>query len=248
LRFYSDVAFVVQGDGSLDERSTLEIESSIPGIEVYRKDEMFDIIKGNATPRLFDVLPKTEEYDKHTSIKILYLKFLNVIFRLNGKKTIIIDSDLVFLQRPDAIIEWITSPYERDFYGEGGNAKSGCFYEMGFEFSSLDIANFGSGTLGVGSYVSQEELIDLFCRISDYDPELFYAWEIEQALWSVIMSRRPNPINLDKLRDVYIGHGWKTYNTLKKKAIIAHFAGAIRFKNFRYLRLARDIVKDLKAQ
>ncbi len=245
LRYYPHVSVVAQDDGTLDDYCVSEIQHHLKGATVYRKDDMMRCIRESVAPRLLELIPSEEEYDQYTSVKIMYLKFLNVIQRFNGKKIILIDSDLLFLRKPDAIIDWLEKPYWRDFYGEGGNAKSADFYKMGFEFQTLDIADFSSGTIGVGGEVSQDKLIDIFQRIHDYDSSLFKAWEIEQALWSVVMAERQNPINLDELREVYIGSGWRSYRELKEKAVIAHFAGAVRFNNFRYIRLFQDLVKEL---
>jgi hypothetical protein len=246
LRYFSDIMVVVQNDGSLKEKHILELKSNFPGIVIYSKDEMLEMIKERSNPELFRLLPDSNMYDSVTSIKIIYLKFLNVIFRFNGRKVFIIDSDLVFLRCPHEIIQWINEPYTHDFYGEGSNEKAEDFHKMGFNFESLDIANFSSGTLGIGGEVDQSELIEIFQRIRNYDPTLFKAWEIEQALWSIILSQRKNPVNLDELKEVYIGSGWRTYKELKQKAIIAHFAGSFRFKNIRYLRFAKEIIYEFK--
>jgi hypothetical protein len=245
LKYYSNIAVVVQDDGTFNEKYISEIRKHIDGVIVYKKSDMMKMLREKIDKRLFKLLPGMEMYESNTSVKIMYLKFLNVIFRFNGKKVVIMDSDLLFLRRPDEIIKWIIEPYHYDFYGEGSNAKSDSFYKMGFDFRSLDIANFSSGILGIGGQVNQDGLIDIFKRITDYDPSLFEAWEIEQALWSIIMSQRDKPINLDNLRDVYIGSGWRTYKELREKAIIAHFAGAFRFKNLRYIRCANDVIKQL---
>ena len=247
LRYTDQVSVVAQDDGSLEQSHLREIKEHLPGSQVYSKDDMLRLIRENARNELFSLIPGEQMYDSQTSVKIMYLKFLNVVFRFNGKKIIIVDSDLLFLRRPDEIIDWVKQPYSQDFYGEGGNARSQDFYDMGFDFKSLDIANFSSGTIGVGGTITPGQLLDIFQRITTYDPELFRAWEIEQALWSVVMSERPNPLNLDSLRDVYIGSGWRSYETLREKAVIAHFAGAVRFNYFRYLRLFNDLVKDLQS-
>lgn len=247
LRYYQDIAVVVQSDGSLNEKCIAEIQTHIKGVIVYSKADMMDIIDEQASPRLLELIPDRGNYEINIPLKIMYLKFLNVICRLNGKKVVIIDSDLIFLRKPDFILQWLKDSYTRDFYSEGGNAKSEDFYAMGFKFKSLDIANFSSGTIGIGGYIRIKQLEDIFQRIQNYDPSLFDAWEIEQALWAIIMSERDNPVNIDELREVYVGSGWRTYDVLKKKAVIAHFAGAIRFKNFRYLRLGKDIIQELRA-
>ena len=72
-------------------------------------------------------------------------------------------------------------------------------------------------------------------------------WEIEQSLWAVLLGGRPNATNLDAMQDGYITSGWKTYDRIKEKAVFVHFVGATRFKNLRYLRLASDTYRELRA-
>ena len=245
LRFHNDFTVVAQSDGSLDEKSIAEIKEHINGAIVFNLDSMFENIRSKAQPDFWKVAPTKEEYYRYTPVKIAFLKFFNVIFRYNGRKVIIIDSDLLFLKRPEFIIQWALAKYENDFYSEGSNAKSKEFHEIGFDFTNLDVANFSSGTIGVGCTVSQEELIDILSRIRRYDPSLFHAWEIEQALWAIVMSQRKNPVNIDTLKDMYVGSGWRSYKELQQKATIAHFAGAVRYNNFRYLRCFRDVLLEL---
>ncbi|PID81391.1 hypothetical protein CSB20_03205 [bacterium DOLZORAL124_64_63] len=249
LRFYSDVALVVQGDGSLLPEAVQEIQEHLPGIVVYDKEDMFAGIAASADEELRALLPSREDYARLTPVRILYLKFMNVVRRLlqGGRRVVVIDSDLVFLRRPDEIIQWIEEPYRHDFYGDGYNAEADRYRKL-FSFDSLDVANFSSGTIGVGGEVSDEELKGILRRVHENDPELFAKWEVEQAFWAIVMSRRPDPMNLDRLRDVYVGSGWRSYRDLRDNAVIAHFAGAVRFKNFRYQRLAREIIADLKTR
>ncbi len=245
LRYYNDIAVVVQSDGTLSRECVREIEAHVLGAIVLDKDSMLEGIRDKAKPEFLKVAPAIGEYDVYKPVKIMYLKFFNVIFRFNGRKVILIDSDVLFLKRPDFIIEWAVNSYEFDFYGEGSNAKSEDFHAIGFNFAHIDVANFSSGTIGVGGRVSQEELIDILSRIRQYDSSLFHAWEIEQALWSIVMARRENPVNIDTLRDIYVGSGWRSYRELKHEAVIAHFAGAVRFNNFKYLRCFKDVLFEL---
>jgi hypothetical protein len=245
LRYNNNLAVVAQSDGSLDGQSVREIEEHLPGAIVSTKENMLQCIREQADPELLKLIPSAEEYTQHTPVKIMYLKFLNVIFQFNGRKVIIIDSDLLFLRKPEFILDWAGAPYTHDFYGEGSNARAKEFYAMGFKFTNLDVSNFSSGTIGIGGIVSQQELINIFSRIRQYDTSLFYSWEIEQALWSIVMASRKKPVNIDELRDIYVGSGWRSYKELKEKAVIAHFAGAVRFNNFKYLRCARDVFREI---
>jgi hypothetical protein len=246
LRYCPDVAVAVQSDGSLTDACTDEILEHIPGAVVYSKADMMQTIHAGATSRVQALMPGFDRYEAHTPSRIVYLKFLNVVYRFAGRKVILIDSDILFLRRPDFIIDWALGPYTADFYGEGSNAKAGDFHAAGFEFTSLDVANFSSGTIGVGGTVSNEVLEDAFGRIRAYDPGLLDGWEIEQALWAIVLARRPGAVNIDALRPVYVGSGWRRYSELREHAVIAHFAGAFRYKHLRYLRLAREVERELR--
>lgn len=245
LRFHDDFVVVAQSDGTLDSQCVREIKDNILRVRVLDKNSMFENIYKNAMPEFKKVAPTIEDYNRYTPIKIAYLKFFNVIFRFNGCKVILIDSDLLFLKRPGFIIDWSVKPYRNDFYSDGSNAKSKDFHAIGFDFSNLDVANFSSGTIGVGGRVCQKVLIDILYRIRKNNPSLFYAWEIEQALWAIIMAQRENPVNIDALKDLYVGSGWRSYNELKEKAVIAHFAGAVRFNSLKYLRCLKDVLSEL---
>jgi len=245
LRFYSNISVVVQDDGDLDERCLSELRYHVKGITIYTRESMDLIIQQAFSEEVKKVMPPASDCISSTPVKILYLKLFNVIARFQKKKVIFVDSDMIFLKRPDAIIDWIIEPYKRDFYSGGGSFLAKTFHDIGFEFKTLDISNFNSGLLGIGGSISQDKLAEVLLRIREYDPSIFYEWEIEQSVWSVLLSERQNPLNIDGLRELYIGSGWKTYARLREKAIVAHFVGAIRFKNFRYLRLARDVIKQL---
>jgi len=245
FRFYDDFVVVAQSDGTLNAQCISEISAHIKGAIILDKDSMFENISTEGNADFLKVAPNVSEYDNFTPVKITYLKFFNVIFRYNGCKVILIDSDLLFLKRPDFIIEWSSKPYKNDFYGEGSNAKAKDFHTMGFDFANLDVANFSSGTIGIGGAVTQDELIDILSRIRQYDSSLFHAWEIEQALWSIVMAKRKGPTNIDQLQEMYIGSGWRSYRELKAHAVIAHFAGAVRYNNFKYLRCFNDVLSEL---
>lgn len=247
LRFSNKFKVVAQSDGSLNSQNILEIQEHIPGVVVLSKEVMFEKINDKLDPNLLDLIPPIEEYDIHIPVKIMYLKFLNVIAQFNDKKVIIIDSDILFLRKPRFILNWANAPYTHDFYGEGSNARAKDYYAMGFNFPYLDVANFSSGTIGIGGAVNQQELVNIFTKIRNYDSSMFYSWEIEQALWSILMAGRKDPVNVDDLEEIYIGSGWRSYRELKEKAVIAHFAGAVRFNNFKYLRCARSLFHEIKS-
>ena len=246
LRFCPNVAVIVQDDGDLSPKSIESIKANIKGVNIYTRDSMFEAIENSLNENLKRLLPPKEEYFKFTPIRILYLKCFNVIARFPKRRVIFMDSDMVFIRTPEFIIKWIESEYCGDFYGEGGSYLAERFHAMGFPFKSLDISNFNSGLIGLGYYDNQDSVANVLRLIKNRDPEIMYEWEIEQSIWSVLMSERENPVNIDSLREVYIGSGWRSYDDLVQNAVVAHFVGAIRFKNLRYLRLAHKVINELR--
>ena len=246
LRFCPNVSVVVQDDGDLTEQSKRAIREHIDGVIIYSRESMFDVIDERINNDVKQLLPSKDEYFQFTPIRILYLKCISVIARFPERKVIFMDSDMIFIRPPEFIIKWIDDESCGDFYGEGGSYLAKRFHGMGFPFKTLDISNFNSGLIGLAYYGNQESLANTLRVIREKDPGVMYEWEIEQSVWSVLMSERDNPVNLDSLRDVYIGSGWRSFDDLVTNAIVAHFVGAIRFKNFRYLRLARKVVSELK--
>ena len=248
LRFYPKISVVVQDDGTLDQKCKDELRTHIPQITIHSKESMRKLINEQMSSKVKQLVPDFENNYNFTNIKILYLKFFNVIYRFNNKKVIFLDSDMIVLRQPDDIIKWVEGPYMRDLYSGGGSLLAEAFHEIGFSFKHVDIANFNSGLIGIGTNVSEDLIYDIFNKIRKYDSSILKQWEIEQSVWSVVLGERENVFNIDDLAEIYIGSGWRKFRELKNKAIVAHFVGAIRFKNLRYLRLAWMVYKELRKE
>lgn len=240
LRFYDKVSVVVQNDGTIGELNIQNLKHHVKDIQIYSKTDMMQNIYKKASMDVQKVLPDLN--DCHI---LLPLKLLNVIYRFSGKKVIFLDSDMIVIKRPEYIINWIESSYKQDFYSGGGSLLASTFHKIGFDFPTININNFNSGLLGIKSEVSEGLLSSILKKINEFDASLFKNWEIEQAIWSVILSQRPNPVNIDDLEEIYIGGGARSFKELKNKAIITHFVGALRFNWFKYPRLAWWIEKQL---
>ena len=100
LRFVSELAVVVHDDGSLTEDDIVTIERHIAGIKVIRRKVADEIAAG-----LLALSPRTAAY--RTSV-INSLELTDHALLASREKTIITNSDTLFLQRPDALIRWIT--------------------------------------------------------------------------------------------------------------------------------------------
>jgi len=241
LRFLPGVAVAVQDDGSLTAGQKAELAAHVRGIAIHDRASLDAAIEA-VVPR--DVLSALPPLDRcHVMIP---LKLLGVFARYHRRRVILFDSDILCLRRPDFIIDWIASRPSYDFYGGGGSHLAPVFRNIGFGFQAVDIGNFNSGLVGLRNDFSFALLGDVIGRVRAADERLFGNWEIEQAIWAVLFDRKASAVNIDTLATPYIGSGWRRYRELRDRAVFAHFVGAIRFKNLRYLRLAYDVIRELK--
>ena len=169
-----------------------------------------------------------------------------MIYRFRGRKVILFDSDMIFLREPKFIIDWAEDGEGYCFYSDGGSLLADTFHRIGFDFPKVDVMDFNSGIVGFHNRVDDDILREIIDRIKKFDKNLFLNWEIEQAIWSVVFNQFENPVNLDRVQTDYVGSGWWSYSRLKRQCVVAHFVGAIRFKNFRYVRLANIVLRKLQ--
>lgn len=241
LRFYSDIRVVVQSDGSLKPRQIQELSKHLPGIQINTRQEAECLLHRSMNGALRALVPSLNDCNFFIPFKLL-----NVIYGFRGKDVILFDSDLLFLREPHFIIEWITRRTPYSFHSDGGNSLTKPFHQMGFEFSSVDVADFNAGFIGFPNNVEETQLTDVFRRIVEFDKGLLQNWEIEQAIWSVLFNAFPGPINLARFGKQYVGSGWKTFTELDRDSVLVHFVGSIRFKNLRYIRLARKVMEQIR--
>jgi hypothetical protein len=241
LQYYNKLRVVVQSDGSLDNPSKKHLREHIAGIEIYERDDTLDFVSKNTDAEVLDSLP-----DLSRCHLLLPFKLLNVIYRFKGQKVILMDSDLVFLREPTFIIDWIKDGKGYSFYSDGGSLLAETFHKIGFEFPKVDVADFNSGIAGFRIELDAHDIIQIVRSIRAFDEALFLNWEIEQAIWSVLFNRFDNPVNLDDVQNDYVGSGWWSHSRLVETCVLAHFVGAIRFKNLRYVRLANRVMRGLR--
>ncbi|MDR7420716.1 MAG: hypothetical protein QN178_17610 [Armatimonadota bacterium] len=241
LRFLPEVAVAVQDDGSLTADQKSELAAHVKGIAIYDRASLDAAIQAAVPQVVLSALPPLDRC--HVMVP---LKLLGIFARYHQQRVVLFDSDILCLRRPDFIVDWIVSRPACDFYGGGGSLLAPVFRTIGFGFQAVDIDNFNSGLVGLHNDFPFGLLGDVIGRVRAFDERLFGNWEIEQAIWAVLFDRKANAVNLDTLGAPYIGSGWRHYRELRERAVFAHFVGAIRFKNLRYLRLAYDVIRELK--
>jgi len=102
LRFETQIAIILHDDGSLTSEDTQAIEHHIKGIRIIRRQEA-DLI----ADRAFKDFPRIQAYRAQV---INSLELTDHLLIGSSEKLIITNSDTLFLERPDALIEWIAAP------------------------------------------------------------------------------------------------------------------------------------------
>lgn len=101
LRFCCDVAVVVHDDGTLTTRDIATIEHHIVGIRVIRRPDADKVMEEFLPP-----FPNTRSYRDKI---INSLELTDHPLLASTKKIIITNSDVLFLGRPDDVIQWIAT-------------------------------------------------------------------------------------------------------------------------------------------
>ena len=137
------------------------------------------------------------------------LKLVNVVARFPGRRVILFELDLLFLRRPDAVLQWIdgASGSPSVFYGCGGSALAQTVRAMGFEFPRVDTAS----VRGIRSKISSRSTtwfrfsIGSQRTIARSSPR---RGAQEQVIWSVLLNRFENVLELNRLRQGCHGGAW----------------------------------------
>lgn len=239
LRFTPRMNVVIQSDGSLDYVSCREIRAHLPHATFLSRFSTEEFVRSRSSRPLLRLLGDTNWW--------VEIKLLNPLLRFVNKYVILFDSDLIFMKCPAAVIDCISGTPQRTFYSPGGNALAEPFHAVGFEFDKVDIRSFNAGFIGFFNDIGTELLESVADAIRTFDGSLFKYYDIEQALWSVLLNETESPVNLKSVDDQYVGNGWSNFETLNERSVMAHFVGATRFRNLMYNRLARRVISELRA-
>jgi hypothetical protein len=238
LRYCPPLNVVVQSDGSLDHHDCTVLRAHLPGIHIIDRPSTESLVRGSVSAALLRLIRDTNWF--------VELKLLGPLVRFPQKYIIHFDSDLLFLKRPEAVLDCVSGRSRRTFYCPGGNVLAEPFKKMGFDSSKVDLASFNSGFVGFFNSINPEALGPVAETIRERNPGLFSIWDMEQALFGVLLNQTEEPFNLKSVDPNYVGSGWSTFKVLAEEATMCHFVGATRFRNLMYPRLARRVVRELQ--
>src|SRR5262249_37000280 len=99
LRYVQSVAVVVHDDGTLDECCLSTLRKHVPGCRLVLAGEADSLARGKLASNGF--LSELRGYDAS------WRRLIDPELWARGERRIIMDSDILVVQRPDQVIDWI---------------------------------------------------------------------------------------------------------------------------------------------
>ena len=257
LRFHNDVAVIVHDDGSLKTADYELIKSHIPGAEIISR-QLADKTFLEQYPDPFLAKVRTS----YTS----YLKLFDPTLFSKGKKIIILDTDTLFLKRPDAIIDWCINGglpwFHRSPVGKWQPKKKTITEHSRLQsthiqtliMDSLDETNktlnknytleqgFCSGFIGYAAdTIDFNELKVLFELLYEKFGDRIFRWGAEQTTHGLILcglGAKGLPV------EDYFVFTLANAN-IAKDGTFVHFVGENRFHKLIYPKLAKLVLNNL---
>lgn len=218
LRFCPAMAVTVHDDGSLTTVDKGRVHKHLPGIKI--------IDRALSDRAMHDLLPPAafEQRQRHL--------FLMKLFDFNhfhkGTHTILLDSDILFLSRPDEVLAWLSRDNPQPFY----NKNPGSSYRAKAVPPGVEITPFlNAGFMGYAGSFSMEEIYDS-CQELDF-------WLEDQTIYALLLAGKgAAPLDPERYM-VYTGQA------VTDLVAMVHFISTNRFRALLYPRLAAKIAAQL---
>jgi len=256
LRFYSDIAVYVHDDGSLTPIDITIIKKHIDQVIILKRNEADSYFDDKVNDAFLSKVRKS-----YTS----YLKLFDPAFRSNSQRIILLDTDTLFIKRPDLIIDWAinggnswyhlapkgTMKIKKDSINSN---KSSSDHIQTLIIQQLNNINrelskdyklkqgFCAGFIGYNSKdIDLLELKALLITLHEKFKDRIFKWGSEQTIHGLILCG--NKADALPIENYFVF----TQNNahLAKEATFLHFVGENRFYKMIYPKLARQIIKEL---
>lgn len=229
LRFFSNIDVAIQDDGSLTEKDRNLLQKHIIGCQIHLREETDNIVKSKISNNLFTARSKDPS--------MLKLIDSNLLF---DKKRIIADSDILFLKKPDEIIDWICSKEEvKPFYHQVKGVNMA--FNRDIETlnlllnTNIDKLDYCSGFIGFSNCIPIENITKTFEHLSKTST----VWGLEQNIFAFLLKEKSTKLNPDH----YLAISEETDPKICMKAKMIHFIG--KFKHKQYFKYGNSIINDL---
>ncbi len=221
LRYCSDVSLVVHDDGSLGPEENSILMTHLPGVRIIARAEADGIMAR--------VLP--EAIRARRLEKIFLLKILDVNYFNKADKTVLLDSDILFLQPPAWIKAWLTQDCKMGFYNQDPLRDT---LRVKMDGASLRMApHFNAGFMGYPGRFGFEELLGDLTKLN--------YWGEDQTIYGNLLPRR-FPLEALNKNEYFVLDG----NSPPPDSRMVHFISTWRFKEpSGYISLAKGVIRQL---
>ena len=247
LRFVPNLAVVIHGDESLDEESIAIIRRSIPNCRVVTYDESskvvidsLDIVSLRA--KVADLFCLDSSYDRHK--RAWALKIFDFHLFSNSQRIIVLDSDTLFLKRPDEIIDWMNMVDAPAFYAipDEPNLKiKESLYREVFPRANV-IRSFNGGLLGFNkSSISLDMLVDMAQTLLEHPEVSIYG---DECVWRFVYSlvdSKPLPFEFYPLFESK--KRYQQMSSVQSQFKYMHFL--LKHKEGLYHEIAQEVLSEL---
>ncbi|MFA5984811.1 MAG: hypothetical protein WC782_12415 [Methylococcaceae bacterium] len=258
LRFHNDLSVVVHDDGSLLEADKNLIKQHLPGCR------LIDRAMANAEFEKLNNTFLSKVRGSYTS----YLKLFDTTLFCQAERVMILDTDTLFIKRPDKVIDWIENG-GKPWYHMAPQGKMKVHKELEIVnytdlqkvhiqtliINDLDAINsslnsnywiqqgFCSGFIGYdANTIKFNELEQLFKLLFDKFGDKIFLWGAEQTTHGLVLcSQGAEALPIDAYFVFTQNNAWQA-----KDATFIHFVGENRFYKLIYPKLAWSIIKQLR--
>lgn len=263
LRYYADVAVYVHDDGSLREPDRDLLRAHLPGVRVIDRawaDQQFNERVGD------EFLAKVRK--SYTS----YLKLFDPTLFGTNRRIVIVDTDVLFLNRPTMVIDWAqtggaawyhrSGPWMKrkpslgatDRVAQPAVARQPTHIQ-GMVVKDIPAINealgknlafehgFNSGFIGYErGTVDFGELKELLAHLYGMFGDHIFRWGAEQTMHGLVLC--------GKGAQALPVDEYMVYTDLCSdkvdRATFVHFIGEFRYHRFKYPLLAKRVIRDLR--
>jgi len=189
LRFEDNFSVVVHGDKTLTETDLYLFKKHIPNCRTVSYLEARELAKSNnRIDKLRSLLPEMfklgSEYN--TQRDAWALKVFDFHLTSNSQKVFVLDSDTLFLQKPERLTDWINSGQDSFYavpYTPNLRIPESIYLEK-FPNSEL-IESFNGGFFGFHrEIISMDAVADVVEKIKDNSDVLIYG---DECIWRLVI-------------------------------------------------------------
>ena len=204
LRFDRSVAVAVHDDGSLSRKEIALLEHHVPGVRV--------LARAAADERMERVLAGYPRCAAYRQASLMGVQLFDYTMMSEAEKIVSLDSDTLFLARPDQFIDWIA---------DGGADVLYSVQDDPWDPTGLIARNGGGCGLNAGfvGYARRLVQLPLIERILENEPE--FTWWTGQSCFNVLF--RPSETTTVEPLDPAV---YQHINKMTAGAAFRHYFGS----------------------